>query len=224
MDNWTALQTTLKLASVTTLLLLCIGIPLAWWLGRGKRGVISIITEAIVNLPLIMPPTVLGFYLLIALSPDSTIGAFFNRNFDLQLAFSFEALVIGSILYSLPFVIQPLQSAFEKIPTAQLEAAQCFGASRWRQLVSIILPHSRTALLSATILGFAHTIGEFGVVLMVGGSIPGETRVVSIALYEHVESLQYEQAHQLAGILLVGSFVCLVAIYSLNQRSPKITV
>lgn len=222
MDDWQAVATTLKLAAVTTTLLMLIGIPMAWWLARSQRNLFIITLEAFVNLPLIMPPTVLGFYLLIALSPQSWLGRAVSQIFDLQLAFSFEALVIGSILYSLPFVLQPLQSAFEKVPAAQLEAAAAFGASRCYRLFTIVLPSCRNSLLSAGILGFAHTVGEFGVVLMVGGSIPGETRVVSIALYEHVEALRYENAHELAGALLLSSFICLVILYSLNQKSPKI--
>ena len=214
-----AILLTIELAAVTTVILLFIGAPLAWWLAnttfRGKP-----LVEAIVALPLVLPPTVLGFYLLLAFAPDSPFGQFWLSLTGQQLAFSFSALVFGSVLYSLPFVVQPLQASFEQLPQTLLEAAATMGADLKDQFTSIILPLTRRSFITAASLGFAHTIGEFGVVLMIGGNIPGETQVLSIALYDKVENLQYDQAHYLSAGLIVFSLALLALIYSMNRSSP----
>jgi molybdate transport system permease protein len=199
-----ALWVTLRLALVSTLILMLLGLPLAWWLAH-TRSRFKTVAEAVVALPLVLPPTVLGFYLLIALAPAG-------------LAFSFSGLVIGSVLYSLPFVVQPLQNAFSAISPLVLEAAGTLRASPLDRFFSVALPLSRSGLITAATLGFAHTIGEFGVVLMIGGNIPGETQVLSIAIYDHVEGLEYAQAHWLAGGLLLFSFVILFLVYGQNRR------
>lgn len=212
-----ALLITLKLAAVTTLILLVIGLPLAWWLAHG-RGRLKTLFEALVALPLVLPPTVLGFYLLIALAPDGPIGALVSAMGGPPLAFTFTGLVIGSTLYSLPFVVQPLQTAFAGLGRAPLEVAATLGAGPLDRFLHVVLPLSRPGLITATVLGFAHTLGEFGVVLMIGGNIPGETRVLSIAIYDHVEALDYAAAHRLAAGLLLASFLMLLAVYGINRR------
>ncbi len=203
---------TVELATVTTLLLLVISTPLAWWLARGRSNFRSSV-EAIVALPLILPPTVLGFYLLIAFAPQSALGSLWQQLTGERLAFSFNALVIGSAIYSLPFVVQPLQSAFRQLPEGILEAAATLGADKWDRWRSVIFPSCRHSFISAASLGFAHTVGEFGVVLMIGGNIPGETQVLSIALYDRVESLDYASAHMLAAGLMIFSFITLFLLY-----------
>ena len=215
-QDWAALWLTLRLASTTTIWLLLIGTPLAWWLAH-SRWRIKPFLEAIVALPLVLPPTVLGFYLLLVFAPDSPFGQFWLSATGGPLAFSFSALVIGSVLYSLPFVVQPLQAGFEQLPKGLLEAAATMGANRRDQFISVVLPLTRRSFIAAASLGFAHTIGEFGVVLMIGGNIPGQTQVLSIALYDHVESLQYAQAHQLAAGLVIFSMLLLSLLYKLNR-------
>lgn len=214
---WTPIWLTLRLAALTSLGLLIVGTPLAWWLAR-TRSRLKTPIEAIVALPLVLPPTVLGFYLLIALSPQGVIGAPWLALTGSTLAFSFSGLVIGSMLYSLPFVVQPLQNAFEGVRTSLLDAASLLGAPPARRFFSIVAPLSARGFITALTLGFAHTVGEFGVVLMIGGNIPGQTRVLSIAIYDHVESLEYGHAHLLSIGLLVFSFVILSAVYALNRR------
>lgn len=219
----TAFILTIKLATLTTLALLVIGIPFAWWLARTSWR-FKFIIEALVALPLVLPPTVLGFYLLVAMGNDGPIGEVLELlGFD-ALIFSFTGIVIGSMVYSLPFVIQPLQQAFAAISQLKLDAAATLGASPLDRFFSIVLPLSRGGLLTAAVLGFAHTLGEFGVVLMIGGNIPGETQVVSIAIYDHVESLAYRQAHLLSASLLLLSFVLLMAIYGINRRYRGVSV
>jgi molybdate transport system permease protein len=207
-----------KLAALTTLILLIVGTPLAWWLAH-TRIKFKPMLEAIVALPLVLPPTVLGFYLLIAFSPASSFGNLWLTISGQQLAFTFSALVIASVIYSLPFVVQPLQASFEQLPKDLLEAAATMGADKKDQFLSIVLPLSRRSFITAATLGFAHTVGEFGVVLMIGGNIPGETQVLSIALFDKVESLEYTQAHFLAAGLVLFSVVLLAFIYSLNRSS-----
>jgi molybdate transport system permease protein len=218
-----ALLTTLKMATVTTLLLLAIGTPCAWFLAN-MRSRSKIILEAIVALPLVLPPTVLGFYLLIAFSPQYLPGQLWQQATGQQLAFSFSAIVIGSFFYSLPFVVQPLQRAFEQLGGDVLEAAKVLGAKPLDRFFTIVLPLCKASFITAASLGFAHTLGEFGVVLMIGGNIPGETRVLSIALFDHVEAFNYDQAHILAVSLLIASFVFLALIGLLNSNNKHIYI
>ena len=194
------------------MILVLLGTPLAYWLSR-QRGNLAAIVEAVVALPLVLPPTVLGFYLLLVLAPDAIPGRLWQSAFGVQLAFSFPALVIGSVIYSLPFVVQPLQQAFAAVPRALLQTASTLGAAPLDQFRSIVLPLCRRSFLVAATLGFAHTVGEFGVVLMIGGNIPGRTQVLSIALYDHVEALDYASAHQLAIGLVVFSLLLLFLLY-----------
>jgi molybdate transport system permease protein len=210
--EWQAVALTLRLASVTTLCLLLMGTPLAWWLSR-HRGALAAFVEAVVALPLVLPPTVLGFYLLLALAPQSPPGQLWQALTGTQLAFSFSALVIGSVCYSLPFVVQPLQQAFERVPRGLLDAAATLGATPLDQFRSVVVPLTRRSFLIAAALGFAHTVGEFGVVLMIGGNIPGETQVLSIALYDQVETMNYASAHRLSIALVAFSLVLLFLLY-----------
>ncbi|MGD9095482.1 MAG: molybdate ABC transporter permease subunit [Chromatiales bacterium] len=216
-QDLTALAVTLKLATLTTLILLLIGTPLAWWLAR-TRWRFRFLIEAVIALPLVLPPTVLGFYLLIALGPDGPVGGLMQAFGGTPLAFTFTGLVIGSVFYSMPFVIQPLQNAFTAIGREPMEVAATLRAAPLDRFFSVAVPLARPGFLTAAVLGFAHTLGEFGVVLMIGGNIPGETQVVSIAIYDHVESLEYTQAHWLSGGLLLLSFLLLVSIYAFNRR------
>ncbi|MGQ0529105.1 MAG: molybdate ABC transporter permease subunit [Panacagrimonas sp.] len=212
-----ALWLTVKLATVVTLLLLLIGTPLAWGLARA-RGAWKRPVAAIIALPLVLPPTVLGFYLLIAFGPNGPLGQLTQALGLGLLPFTFGGLVVASMLYSLPFVVQPLQNAFEAIDERTLEAAATLRAAPLDRFFSVVMPLARPGFLTATVLGFVHTVGEFGVVLMIGGSIPGETRVVSVQIYDHVEAFDYAQAHALAAVLLVFSFVVLLALYWFNPR------
>jgi len=216
-SDLTALWITLKLALVTTLVLLVLGTPLAWWLSR-TRWRFKFILEAIIALPLVLPPTVLGFYLLIALGPQGPLGSMMQVFGGQPLAFTFTGLVIGSVLYSMPFVVQPLQSAFNAIGDRPLEVAATLRASALDRFFTVAVPLARPGFLTAAVLGFAHTIGEFGVVLMIGGNIPGQTQVLSIAIYDHVEVMEYSQAHWLSGGLLLMSFLMLITVYALNRR------
>jgi molybdate transport system permease protein len=216
-NDLTALLLTLKLAAVTTTILLAVGTPLAWWLAR-TRWRWKFVVDAVVALPLVLPPTVLGFYLLIALGSGGPIGGFMEAIGGRSLAFTFPGLVIGSIVYSMPFVVQPLHNAFSAIGDKPLEAAATLRASPADRFFTVVVPLARPGFLTAAVLGFAHTLGEFGVVLMIGGNIPGKTQVVSIAIYENVEALDYAQAHWLSGLLLLLSFVLLIAVYALNGR------
>ncbi|MFA9460229.1 molybdate ABC transporter permease subunit [Thiohalorhabdus methylotrophus] len=213
-----AFRITLALAGVTTLVLLVLGTPLAWWLARtGARW--KVVVEAVVALPLVLPPTVLGFYFLVALGPHGPIGGTLEALGGNALAFTFTGLVVGSVGYSLPFVVQPLQDAFSSvIGRGAMEAAATLGAGPLDRFFTVAVPLARRGFLTAATLGFAHTLGEFGVVLMIGGNIPGETQVLSIAIYDHVEVLEYGQAHLLSGLLLAFSFLLLLAVYALNNR------
>ena len=216
----TAIFLTLRLATTVTLILLVLGAPLAWWLARTNsrlKGPIG----ALVALPLVLPPTVLGFYLLLTLGPNGPIGQV-SQSLGLgTLAFSYSGLVIGSVLYSLPFVVQPLQNAFEAIGDRPLEVAATLGASPIDRYFSIAIPMAKPGFFTAAILGFAHTVGEFGVVLMIGGNIPGETRVVSVQIYDHVEALAYDEANRLALLMIVFSFLVLLLVYSLRKKSQR---
>lgn len=212
-----ALWITVKLAAITTLILLLLGTPLAWWLARSQWR-FKFLIETVIALPLVLPPTVLGFYLLIMLGPNGPIGGLAESIGGRPLAFTFSGLVIGSVFYSLPFVVQPLQNVFTAIGDNVMEQAATLRAGPLDRFFNVMLPIARPGFLTAAVLGFAHTIGEFGVVLMIGGNIPGETRVVSIAIYDHVESLEYTRAHLLSAGLLLLSFVMLMAVYGLNRR------
>ncbi|WP_420130782.1 molybdate ABC transporter permease subunit [Rhodoferax ferrireducens] len=216
-----AIWLTLKLASVVTLLLLLIGTPIAWWLARTRsrlKGVIG----AVVALPLVLPPTVLGFYLLIALGPNGPGGRLTEALGLGLLPFTFPGLVIASVFYSLPFMVQPVQNAFEAIGERPLEVAATLRASPWDTFWSVAVPLARPGFISGAILGFAHTVGEFGVVLMIGGNIPDKTRVVSVQIYDHVEALEYAQAHWLAGGMVVFTFLVLLTLYTLNPRAARV--
>ena len=215
-----AVWLTLKLATVVTLLLLVIGTPVAWWLARTRssfKGAIG----AIVALPLVLPPTVLGFYMLIAMGPKGPIGQFTEALGLGLLPFTFPGLVIASVFYSLPFVVQPIQNAFEAIGDRPLEGAATLRASPWDAFWSVAVPLAKPGFLSGAILGFAHTVGEFGIVLMIGGNIPDKTRVVSVQIYDHVEALEYAQAHWLAGGMVLFSFVVLMTLYTFNPARRK---
>jgi molybdate transport system permease protein len=202
---------TARLALTTTLLLLVLGVPLAWVLSRIRSRWRSVL-EAVIALPLVLPPTVLGFYLLWALSPGGSFGAWLRDTLGVELLFSFEGLVLGSLIYSLPFMVQPVQEGFEKLPRELSEIAYTLGASRLTAFFRVELPNVRPSMLTGAVLSFAHTVGEFGLILMIGGNIPGETRVASIAIYDAVEGLQYGLAHRYSAVLLVFSFVVLVAV------------
>ncbi|HUW37425.1 MAG TPA: molybdate ABC transporter permease subunit [Rhodocyclaceae bacterium] len=219
-DDLAALRLTLALAGSTTLLLLLIGTPIAWWLAR-TRSRLKGPVAAVVALPLILPPTVLGFYLLVILGPNGPVGALTQALGLGVLPFSFPGLVTASVFYSMPFVVQPIQNAFEAIGDRPLEAAATLRAGALDRFFTVAVPLARPGFVSAAIIGFAHTVGEFGVVLMIGGNIPGRTRVISVQIYDHVEALEYAQAHWLAGGLLVFSFLVLLALYTLNPAARR---
>ncbi|MCP4291721.1 MAG: molybdate ABC transporter permease subunit [bacterium] len=218
--DWQALALTLKLAGVSTLVLLMVGTPVAWWLATTQKKFRPFI-DAIVALPLVLPPTVLGFYLLIFLGPDGPAGRLMELLGMGPLVFTFAGLVLGSVVYSLPFVVQPLRDAFIAVGPEPLEAAATLGANPWKRFRHVAVPMAKRGFFTAASLGFAHTMGEFGVVLMLGGNIPGQTRVVSIAIFDHVEALNYSRAHTLAAVLLILSFTLLLAVQLLNRHSAR---
>ena len=217
MNEFTAIWLTAKLAGITTLVLMVLATPLAWWLAHSQHRLKPAI-EAITAIPLVMPPTVLGFYLLILFSPDNALGGLWVELTGSTLAFSFTGLVIASLVYSLPFMVQPLTAAFAQIGRQPLETAATLGAKPWDAWRSTVLPMARSGYLTAAVLTFAHTVGEFGIVLMVGGNLAGETRVISIVIYESVETLNYGQAHALSAGLLVFSFSVLLCVYYSNRQ------
>ena len=220
-DAWPAIRLSLELATLTTLCLLLLATPLAWWLARTPsrwRAPVS----AVVTLPLVLPPTVLGFYLLVALGPQGPVGQFTQAMGWGLWSFTFTGLLIGSIVFSLPFAVQPLQHAFEALGNRPMEVAATLRASPWDAFFTVALPQARGGVLTAAILSFAHTVGEFGVVLMMGGNIPGKTRVVSTQIYGHVEAMEYPQAHALAAGMLLFSFVVLVALALLRRRDARV--
>ena len=218
-DDVSAIWITLQLAATTTAILLILCLPYAWWLAR-TRFFGKPILEALTALPLVLPPTVLGFYFLIFFNPNTLIGGWIVTLTRSQLTFSFSGLVVASLIYSLPFMVQPLQVAFTSVSERSLEMAANLGLNKFNQFLWVGLPMSIRGMLSAIVLTFAHTVGEFGVVLMVGGNIPGETRVVSIAIYEHVEVIAYQDAHILAAFLLLFSFVALISVFLINRYLP----
>ena len=215
--DFSAIIVTIKLAIVSTSILILIGTPIAWWLSQTKFK-FKAVFEAIIALPLILPPTVLGFYLLITLGSNGPIGKLLESLGGSSIAFTFTGLVVGSVIYSMPFVVQPLQNSFSSVGRKPLEVAATLGASKIDRFFSVAVPLSRSGFITAAVLGFAHTVGEFGVVLMIGGNIPGETGVVSIAIYDHVEAMEYGQAHWLAGGLLATSFLMLLFVYIINRH------
>ncbi|MDV7187029.1 molybdate ABC transporter permease subunit [Lutibacter sp. TH_r2] len=220
MIDWEPLILTFKLAFVTTVLLLFISIPLAYWLAYSKSKLKPIV-EALVSMPLVLPPTVIGFYLLVAFSPSNEFGNWLNETFGLRFVFSFEGLVIGSIIYSLPFMVHPIQAGFSNLSNSLLEMSSILGKSKTTTLVKVLLPNIRPSLLTGIVLAFAHTIGEFGVVLMIGGNIPGKTKVASIAIYDEVEALNYSDANMYSIILFVITFCILLAVYLINGKYLK---
>lgn len=219
-DDWSAIRLTLKLAGLTTALLLLIGAPIAWWLAR-TDSILKRPIGAIVTLPMVLPPTVLGFYLLVAMGPQGLVGRLTQALGIGLLPFTFAGLVIASILYSLPFAVQPIQQAFEAIGERPLEVAATLRASPLDAFFTVALPLARPGLITAAVMSFAHTIGEFGVVLMIGGNIPGKTRVVSVQIYDHVEALEFTQGHWLSGGLLVFSFCVLLVLYHFNPVTSR---
>lgn len=218
--DWAPLLLSFQLAGCTALVLLIIGIPLAYWLAYSKAR-LKPIAEALVSIPLVLPPTVLGFYLLLVFGPNHAIGAWLHDWFSIRLVFSFGGLVFASVLYSLPFMVQPIQSGFQSLSSGLQEAAQVLGKSRIQILFQVLLPNIKPALLTGIVLSFAHTLGEFGVVLMIGGNIPGSTRVASIAIYDEVEALNYAAAGNYSAMLFIISFFILVLVYTLNGKALK---
>ena len=218
---WQTLGLTFQLAAITTMVLLLIGIPLAYYLANTQSRIKPIL-EAFISMPLVLPPTVLGFYLLLLLSPENTFGAWLLETFNLRLVFSFAGLVLGSIIYSLPFMVHPIQSGFENLPKSYSEAAYTLGKSKIETLFKVLLPNIKPALLTGIVLSFAHTVGEFGVVLMIGGNIPNQTKVASIAIYDEVEGLNYAVANQYALILFLFSFVILLLVYLTNRHGLRV--
>ncbi|MDX1478194.1 MAG: molybdate ABC transporter permease subunit [Saprospiraceae bacterium] len=220
MIDWGPLILTFKLALCVTAILLVIGIPLGYWLAFSQRRIKPVI-EALVSMPLVLPPTVIGFYLLVAFSPSNAFGHWMRESLGLQLIFSFEGLVFASVLYSLPFMVHPVQSGFAHLPSSLRESAYVLGKTRWTTLLRVLLPNIKPALLTGAVLSFAHTIGEFGVVLMIGGNIPGETRVASIAIYDEVEALNYGIANAYSLILFALTFLILLTVYLVNGGYVK---
>ncbi len=223
--DWSALDfepfaLSFKLAGITTLILFIIAMPVSWWLSQTKCRCKPFV-EAVTSLPIVLPPSVLGFYILFALSQNSPVGAFFEETFGIKLVFNFTGLVIASCFYSFPFMVQPLQGGFETLNKNMLEASYVAGKSRFQTLWRVALPNIKPALITALIVTFAHTVGEFGVVLMVGGSIPGETKVASVAIYEFVEVMDYSQAHIYSAIMLLMSFLVLLGVYLFNQHHSR---
>jgi molybdate transport system permease protein len=218
--NFAPFLLSFKLAGVVTLILFAISLPLAWYLSQTKSRAKPFL-EAITALPIVLPPSVLGFYILIALSQNSPLGAFFKESFDISLVFNFTGLVVASCFYSLPFMVQPLQGGFESLDKQMLEASYISGKSPLQTMLRVALPNIKPALLTALIITFAHTVGEFGVVLMVGGSIPEETKGASVAIYEMVETMDYASAHIYSGIMVVVSFLALLAVYLFNGRQRR---
>jgi molybdate transport system permease protein len=211
---------TFKLATVTTAILLIIGVPFAWWLANTRMRLKPIV-EALVSMPLVLPPSVLGFYLLLAFSPAHWFGAWLDQSLGIRLAFSFAGLVVASVIFSFPFLVHPVQAAFQNLPSSLVDAAKVLGKSPWTIFHRVLLPNIKPALLSGTVLAFAHTVGEFGVILMIGGNLPNETRVASIAIYDEVEALNYGAANFYAGVLFALSFFILLLVYVINKKGAN---
>jgi len=210
----------IKLALITTIFLLFIGIPIAYWLSR-RQSIVKLIIEALITMPLVLPPSVLGFYLLLAFSPNNGLGIWLHQHFNLQMVFSFKGLVLASIIYSLPFMVSPLKAAFSHLPKSMAEASYVMGKSKIKTFFYVILPNIKPSIFTAAVLTFAHTLGEFGVVLMIGGNIPGETKVASIAIYDSVETMDYASANAYALILFAITFVIVIGVFLLNRSAVK---
>jgi len=211
---------TLKLATITTALLLLVGLPLAWWLSK-SRSVIKIIIEALITMPLVLPPSVLGFYLLLAFSPQQGVGKWLQNTFDIQLVFSFKGLVLASVIYSMPFMVGPIKSALQQLPQSLAQASYTLGKTQWQTFKSVLLPNIKPSLITALVLTFAHTLGEFGVVLMIGGNIPNVTRVASIAVYDSVERMDYASANNYSLVLFAITFVMVIGVFVFNKYQAK---
>ncbi|EHQ29150.1 molybdate ABC transporter permease subunit [Mucilaginibacter paludis] len=218
--DWSPIWLTLRLAGITTALLLVMGLPLAYWLSRG-RSVIKIIIEAIITMPLVLPPSVLGFYLLLAFSPQRGLGKWLANHFNIQFVFSFQGLVLASLIYSVPFMIGPIKSALQQLPLSLSQASYTLGKTKMQTFVHVLLPNIRSSLLTATVLTFAHTLGEFGVVLMIGGNIPHVTRVASIAIYDSVENMDYASANNYSLVLFAITFIIVMAVFIFNRHTAK---
>lgn len=218
--DWQPLLLTFRLAAITTVILFFIGIPLAYWIAYTRTRFKPVI-ETLVSMPLVLPPSVLGFYLLLAFSPQNAFGLWLEQWFHIRLVFSFAGLVIGSVIFSLPFMVHPIQSGFQNLPVSLIEASRTLGKSDVVTLLRVLLPNIKPALLSGVVLSFAHTIGEFGVILMIGGNIPGVTKVASIAIYDEVESLNYAAANFYAAVLFAATFAILLAVYVMNKKLLK---
>jgi molybdate transport system permease protein len=220
MTDWQPLWLSFRLASVTTVILLAISLPLAYWLAYSRRRIKAVI-EALISLPMVLPPSVLGFYLLVAFSPSHGLGRLLDKWLDIRLVFTFPGLVVASLFYSLPFMVNPLLSGFKSLPPALREASYTLGKSRFTTLRKVLLPNIRSSLLTGIVLSFAHTIGEFGVVLMIGGNIPGQTRVASLAIFDEMESMNYTAANRYALVLFLLSFIILLVVYLVNHYFSK---
>lgn len=220
MTDWQPIYLTIKLAFISTAILLVFGLPLAYWLSKG-HSFIKVILEAIFTMPLVLPPSVLGFYLLLAFSPQQGLGKWLLQQFDLQLVFSFEGLILASVIYSLPFMVSPVKSALQQLPPSFAHASFTMGKSETETFFKVLLPNIRASLLTASVMTFAHTLGEFGVVLMIGGNIPGITRVASIAIYNSVENMDYHTANQYSLVLLMITFVLVLAVFIINKLAAK---
>lgn len=216
----TPIWLTLKLATVTTLCLLAIGLPLGWWLSKG-RSVFKVIVEALVTMPLVLPPSVLGFYLLIAFSPQHGLGKWLQQTFNIQFVFSFQGLVLASVIYSMPFMVGPIKSALQQLPVSLSQASWSLGKTKWQTFINVLLPNIKPSVLTAIVLSFAHTLGEFGVVLMIGGNIPNVTRVASIAVYDSVEQMDYSTANAYSLILFCITFVMVIGVFVFNKYQLK---
>jgi molybdate transport system permease protein len=216
----TPIWLTLKLAGITTLLLLAVGLPIAWWLSKG-RSVFKVILEAIITMPLVLPPSVLGFYLLLAFSPQYGVGKWLLKTFNIQFVFSFQGLVLASIIYSMPFMIGPIKSALQQLPVSLSQASYSLGKTKWQTFIKVLLPNIKPSLLTAIVLTFAHTLGEFGVVLMIGGNIPNITRVASIAVYDSVEQMDYHSANVYSLILFAITFILVTSVFVFNKYQLK---
>jgi molybdate transport system permease protein len=218
--DFTPIWLTLKLAAITTVLLLAIGLPVAWWLSKG-RSFIKVILEAIITMPLVLPPSVLGFYLLLAFSPQHGVGKWLQQVFNVQFVFSFQGLVLASVIYSMPFMMGPIKSALQQLPVSLAQASYSLGKSKWQTFTRVLVPNIKPSLLTAIVLTFAHTLGEFGVVLMIGGNIPGVTRVASIAVYDSVEQMDYATANSYSLILFGITFILVISVFIFNKYRLK---